>query len=830
MTRVEEEHVHTGELSADSLGWRCRPEELGFHTTEEVADLEEVLGQPRAVAAVELAMGVERSGFNLFAFGLPGTGRHSLVHRHLESRAASRPAPADVCYVHDFQDTHRCRLLRLPPGRGRELRRDVEQLVHELPGLLSAAFESEETQGRRKAIDEEIEGRQREAWSLLADDARQHGLSVRHTPGGLVFAPVRGEEVVTPEEYERLPAEERQRLEREVERIKGEVERLFRRIPGWARERRRRLEELDRQMAALAVEPLLSDVRQRFSAVEAVAAYLAEVEQDVVDRARSIAAGEAGEPEEGSGVEGGTLRRYRVNLLVDHGETTGAPVVYEDNPTLANLVGRVEYRPHLGVLVTDHTLIRPGALHRANGGYLVLDAERVLGQPGAWEALKRALRSRQVKVESLGQMLGILSAASLEPAPMPLDLKVVLIGEPLLYYLLEAYEPDFPSLFKVAAELAADLERTPEHQRLYARLVAGMVRHDGLRPFDAGAVARVIEHGARLAGDARKLSIHVGPLLELLQEADHRAGQDGRRVVAAEDVERAIRAQIHRSDLSREHVHELIRRGVLQVDLGGEAVGQVNGLAVSGFDRFAFGHPVRITARVRLGEGEVLDVEREAELSGPLHAKGVMILQGFLGQRYATALPLSLHATLVFEQSYGGVEGDSASLAELCALLSAAGRVPVSQAVAVTGSVNQHGRVQAIGAVNEKVEGFFDVCAARGLSGRQGVIVPVSNREHLMLRHDVVEAVAAGTFHVWAVATVDEALEILTGLPAGERDELGSYPEGSVNLQVEQALHELAVLRMAFEKGQWEAVAEPPAETPEPSSGVPAMSVRPPDG
>ncbi len=494
--------------------------------------------------------------------------------------------------------------------------------------------------------------------------------------------------------------------------------------------------------------------------------------------------------------DSGFLRRYQVNLLVDHSGNHGAAVVYEDHPTYQNLIGQVEYIAHLGALSTDFNLIRSGAMHRANGGYLILDAYKLLLQPYAWEALKRSLRSSQIRIESLGQMLSLVSTVSLDPEPVPLNVKVVLVGERLLCYLLCSFDSEFNELFKVAADFEEQMNRSADTDVLYARLIGTIARRDGLLPFDSSAVGRVIERSSRVAGNSEKISTHRRTLADLLREADYWARQAAQVAVRAEDVQRAIDAQIRRADRMRERLLEEVLQGTLLVDTHGEKVGQVNGLSVFELAQFAFGHPSRITARTRMGKGEVIDIEREVELSGPIHSKGVLILSGFLGARYAADHPLSLSASLVFEQSYGAVEGDSASSAELYALLSALAGVPIKQSLAVTGSVNQHGQIQAIGGANEKIEGFFDLCKARGLDG-QGVIIPVSNVRHLMLRHDVIDAVRSGTFKIYAVETIDQGIEILTGLPAGERDASGKFPEGSVNQKVETRLIAFAERRLA---------------------------------
>jgi lon-related putative ATP-dependent protease len=807
--------VRVKELAPQELYRRVDPDRFGFATTDEVEPLDEVLGQPRAVAAAEFGIGIERQGFNLFAMGPAGTGRHSIARQFLDAAAARRPPPADWCYVHNFPEPHRPRALELPAGRGVELRRDLEALVEELRTALPAAFESEEYQARRQVLEEEVKDQQGRAFGELQEEAKKRGLTVVQTPVGMVFAPVKEGEVLSPDDFRKLPEEERQKLEAEVESLQEELARILRQVPRWQRRRRDKLRELNGEVTHYAVGPLIAELKKKYEGLDAVLRHLAAVEEDVVQHARDFIAGgeEGGQgPQailgaDGPGVGGDRLRRYRVNVLVDRSGAVGAPVVYEDNPTYQNLIGRVEHLSVMGALVTDFNLIKAGALHRANGGYLMLDALKLLQQPFAWEGLKRALTAGEATVESLAQALSLVSTISLEPEPIPLAVKVVLVGDRMLYYLLSAYDPDFDKLFKVAADFEDSLTASDGNVDLYARFLAKLIRGEGLRPFDRGGVARVLEHCARMVEDRQRVTLRSRAVLDLLAEADHWAAQAGRGAVTAADVEEAVAAQVYRADRYRERLQEEIQRGTLLVSTAGEAVGQINGLSVLALGGFAFGRPSRITSRVRLGKGEVIDIEREVKLAGPLHSKGVLILSGFLGQRYAAEQPLSLAATLVLEQSYGGIEGDSASMAELCALLSAVAEVPIRQSLAITGSVNQHGEAQAIGGVNEKIEGFFDVCLPRGLSGEQGVVIPAANAQHLMLRRDVVEAVAAGRFHVWTVATVDEALELLTGLPAGARDGEGAYPEGSFNQRVEARLAALtakaqSLAREASGKGE----------------------------
>jgi lon-related putative ATP-dependent protease len=492
------------------------------------------------------------------------------------------------------------------------------------------------------------------------------------------------------------------------------------------------------------------------------------------------------------------LSRYQVNLLVDRSGARGAPIVDEDHPTVPNLIGRVEYRPHFGTLVTDFTLIRAGALHQANGGYLVLDMRRVLLQPFTWEALKRVLRAREIRIQSVAEMSGLMSAETLQPEPIPLDVKVILTGERDIYYLLCALDPDFRELFKVAADFDEEIARDADSELGFARLIAGFVRANHLRPLDREAVARVIDHAARMAGDSAKLSVELEAIADLVREADFIAQERKTETITAADVEQAIEAQIRRASRIRDRLREALVRGITLVDTDGTRVGQINGLSVLNAGGFLFGQPHRITASVRLGKGEVIDIEREVKLGGPLHSKGVLILGGYVSQKFGRQRPLAFSASIVFEQSYGGVEGDSASLAELLALLSSIGSIELRQDLAVTGSVNQHGDVQAIGGVNEKIEAFFDACKARGLTGRQGVLIPAANAIHLMLRADVVEAVSAGQFGIYVVDKVDQALALLSGLPAGERSSAGTFPEGSANHRIEAELAALADAAQKF--------------------------------
>jgi lon-related putative ATP-dependent protease len=792
-----------GPLPADALYHGCDPAVLKFKDTSEVEDISESLGQERALEAIRFGIGIPRQGFNLFLIGPAGTGKHSMARDILSKRAAAEPTPDEWCYVSNFETPETPRALKLPPGRGSRLRQDMNHLLETLRTTVPAAFETENYRARKQALEQEVKAKQEKELERLQQEAAESGVALLKLPAGLAFAPARKGEVLSPDEFERLPEDERAKTQQAVSRLEEKLQSVLRQIQRYEQEGREKIRELDHSVATFAIAHLIDEVRQKYQDFEEVVGYLNDVQADVIRNVDEFLS----RPEHplaalmGITVPNGSkgsafFRRYRVNVIIDHKGEQGAPVVYEDNPTYQNLIGSVEYIAQFGALTTDFNLIRPGALHKANGGYLVLDAQKLLMQPYVWEALKRSLHSSQVRIESLGQMLGLVSTVSIEPQPIPLNVKVILIGDRLLYYLLSAFDPDLNELFKVAADFEEYVDRGPEKELLYARTIARVAREENLLPVEAGGVGRLIEHSSRLAGDSKKLLVHRRTLGDLLREADFRARERGDAAVTAEAVQLAIDAQIRRSDRIRERYLEQILQGTVLIDTQGKKVGQVNGLSIVEMGGFAFGHPSRITARVRMGKGEVIDIEREAELSGPIHSKGVLILSGFLAGRYAVDQPLSLSATLVFEQSYAAVEGDSASSAELYALLSALSGIPINQSLAVTGSVNQQGQIQAIGGVNEKIEGFFDLCKARGLSGTQGSMIPASNVRHLMLRRDVVDAVRAQKFRIYAVETIDQGIEILTGIPAGEADAAGKFPEGSVNQKVDARLSEFAAKRL----------------------------------
>jgi lon-related putative ATP-dependent protease len=795
-------------LAAEELFQVCDPQELDFETTEDLEQITSVVGQERAVEAMRFGLGIEDGGYNIFALGPSGLGKQSIMRRFFEEQAEEEPEPSDWCYVNNFKDSKKPKVIQLPAGVGAEFRQDMEELVKQFSTAMTAAFESEEYQSRRQAITEKTKEKQEEAFRKLQQKAKEKNVQLVRTPAGLVVAPVHDDEVLSQEELEQLSEEEREKLKSNVEEVQAELQEIMQQVPGWQSDVQEKIEGLNEEMANLAIGGLIDRLREKYADHPDVVQHLDNVQQDVVENAEDFLEGEQNASDLMAALQGGRgqraqqrkgrIRKYKVNLIVDNSEAKKAPVIYEDNPTYQNLIGRIEHIAQMGALMTDFNLIEPGALHKANGGYLLLDARKVLLSPYAWDALKRALQAGKLRIESLRQSLGLISTVSLEPEPIPLDVKIGLFGDRLLYYLLHQLDPEFAELFKVEADFEEQMDWDSDNQGIYARLIATMVAENELMPFHSEAVARVIERSARMVGDSEKLSTAQKQIKDLLSEANYFASQSGNDMVTADDVQQALDARINRADRIRDRMHEMILRDTVLIDTEDAEVGQVNGLSVIPLSNFSFGRPTRITARVRMGKGEVVDIDREVELGGPIHSKGVLILSGFLGSRYAREKPLSLSASLVFEQSYSGMEGDSASSAELYALLSALSGKPLKQSLAVTGSVNQHGGVQAIGGVNEKIEGFYDICQARGLTGDQGVIIPRSNVKHLMLRRDVVQAVENGDFQVYAIESIDEGIEILTGEPAGERQEDGSYPEGTVNYLVEEALRALAEKRAQF--------------------------------
>ncbi len=791
------------ELKPAEIYRECDPSSCGFKTTAELSDLSEIIGQDRAVASVAFGMKITEVGYNIYAAGPMGTGKASTVYDFLSKQAASLPAPDDWVYVHNFATPHKPNAVRMPAGKAQQFRKDMEKLVEDLQAAITHAFEGDEYEKQRRGIAQQVGEKQESKLTVLSQKAQEGRFSMVRTPAGLAFVPMTAEgEAMSREQYDALPPEEQKRIDTGLETLNGELQDIMRLVRQDERVGRDAMRDLDRQVTSFAAKHLIDDMCDRWCEVPEMVEYLHGLLDDVLENAEDFKKSDDESPVMFMGIPvsprqraQGAFSKYKINVLVDNSDLKGAPVVTESNPLMQNLVGRVEHQAQFGALLTDFSMIKAGALHKANGGFLVLEARELLTKPYSYDALKRTLKTAEIRVEDIAQQMGFATTATLEPEPIPFSAKIILIGEPFIYYLLYAQDPDFQELFKVRADFDTVVDRTPENEAVYARFVARICRDRDVQPFNGDAVARIIEHSSRMVDDQNKLTTRFVDVVDLVVESSHwareRAGAGPRVVVNRKDVQRAIDEKLYRSSQIEERVREMIADEIIMVDTSGGVAGQVNGLSVSAVGDHMFGRPSRITATHRLGDGELIDIEREVDMSGPLHSKGVLILAGYLGSKYAQERPLSLSARLVFEQSYSGVDGDSASSAELYALISSLSGVPIEQRFAVTGSVNQRGLVQAIGGVNEKIEGFFAVCEAKGLKGDESVLIPKANVRHLMLSERVRKAVAKGRFHIYPVASIDEGIGLLTGTPAGELNRDGEYPAGTINRLVVDRLTRL---------------------------------------
>jgi len=785
-------------LAADALAWRCDPKQLEFGSTADLARDVQIIGQERALRALEFGLAVEQAGYNIFVSGAPGTGRSTYTRAEVERAARTRPTPSDWCYVRNFANGSQPTAISLQAGRGQAFQHDVAEMIAEVRDGLRRAFASEVYERRRTEIIKQYEQAVGVVWQRLEEQARQQGLVLQRTPAGVATVPVDLQgRPISEEVFQQLPEADRNRIVERTQGLQDLVSDTVRQIRAKEREGREALRALERQTAQYMIDTPVERVKEQYADHPAVAAFLDAAKQDMLEHLSEI---RGDGDEEGGGTprlelpmpRRDPLARYQVNLFVSHQDGTGAPVVIEPNPTYYNLVGKTEYRAEFGAMVTDFTMIKPGALHLANGGYLILQARDVLTNPFAYEGLKRALRSQQIRIESLGESMGMVPTATLKPDPIPLQVKIALIGTPDIYHLLYALDEEFEKLFKIRADFDVVMDRTPDTIQEYARAIAAICHRNQLCHLDPSAVARILEYSARLAAQQDKLSTRFNEVVEIVFEATAWARQTQNPLVTREHVQRAIDEKASRSNLVEEKIREMITRGQILVDTDGAVAGQINGLSVLQLGDYTFGQPSRITARAYVGGRGVVNIERETQMSGRIHSKGVFVLSSFLASRFAQEQPLSLSASLTFEQLYSDVDGDSASSTELYALLSELAGLPIDQGIATTGSVNQMGEIQPIGGVNEKIEGFYYVCKAKGLTGRQGVIIPHQNVTDLMLRDEIIAAVREGRFQVWAVHNIDEGIEILTGTPAGARDDAGRYPADSVNGRVTARLADLA--------------------------------------
>lgn len=798
-------------LSAEKLRRICDPGIFDFDSTADVSALEGPIGQDRAVRAIAFGIAIESPGYHAYALGPVGTGRTTTIRNFLTDKAAAQPTPNDWCYVNNFEDPDKPFPLWLPAGRGRDFQGAMEHLVEDLQAQIVQAFESEEYQNERKTLQDGFQERGQNLFREIEKEATSKGFVVIPQPHGLAFAPIVGQEVMSLEQLSELSEQEQERIRSDMADLQDTMRKTLHQVLLLQKEMRSQLHELDRRVAAFAIQHLFDELKLRYADIPTVLHFLDRVRADVLDNIALFRQEDAGAeaPADITAVlmprkRQSPFDRYSVNLIIDNSSRIGAPIIFEDNPNYHNLLGRIEHEVHLGALITDFTMIKAGALHRANGGYLMIEARDLLTKPFAWSALKRALNNKEIRIEIMAQEYQTVATRTLEPGPIPLDIKVILIGDPLLYYLLYNLDEEFRELFKVKADFAVQMDWNDDTAKAYAQFIGSICRAENLQHFAPSGVAKLIEHSARMVSDQTKLSTKFGEIVDLIRQASFWAAQGNGQTTAvtAEDVMRAIQEKVYRSNSLEERLQEMIETGALLIDTTGEAVGQVNGTSVLSLGDYSFGKPSRITARTFVGSAGMVNIDREIELGGRIHNKGYLILVGYLGGKYATELPLTLSASITFEQLYEEVEGDSAASAELYALLSSLSGFPVRQDLAVTGSVNQHGHIQAIGGVNEKIEGFFDVCKTGGLTGTQGVIIPKSNVKNLMLREDVVAAVQAGQFHVYAITTVDEGMALLTGQAAGEKQSDGTYPEGTINRAVQDRLYDLAEKARTFLRTQ----------------------------
>lgn len=794
------------EVPIERLYHHCDPALIAIPTSQSSNTLETIIGQSRAVKAMQFGLGITSKGFNLYVSGLPGTGRTTAIKRFIEEIAAQQAVPPDWCYVNNFSDPARPNAIQLPPGRAVEFQKDMDRLAREGLKEIRNAFESEQYVNLKEETLHEYQQQKQTLLENINQYAQKEGFLIQPTAMGLLTIPVLNGKPLEESEFISLPEAQKKEIIEKQEKLQETLENALRQARILDRSASDALGQLDRKVATFAVHRLIDEIKEKYQSIPEVNDFVDQVVNDILDNL-NLFKGESDEeatqnvPASARDSKKPSLRKYSVNVLVDNSSLKGAPVVVEMNPTYPNLFGKIEQEAQFGTLVTDFTLIRQGALHRANGGYLVLPINALLTNPFAWDNLKRALENQEIVIEEMIEHLGF-ATKSLRPEPIPLNVKIILIGVPTIFQLLQSLDEQFDELFKVKADFDTTMPRNPQSIQEYIAFVATLCNNEGLKHLDQAALARFVEIGSRLAEDQLKLSVRFRELSDIIREAHYYAQQENADLIGVAHIQKAIVERRQRSSLIPEKIYEMIQRNIIKIDIQGAKVGQVNGLSVVELGDITFGQPSRITVSIGLGREGLIDIERESKLGGPIHTKGVLILSGFLTERFAQDKPLSLSARLVFEQNYSGVEGDSASSTELYAILSALSGLPIRQGIAVTGSVNQKGEIQAIGGVNEKIEGFFDVCQAIGLSGEQGVLIPKSNIDNLMLKEEVRQAVAQGKFHIWAVDTVEEGIEILTGVPAGVRQEDGSYPENSVFALVNQRLQEMAERIELFERAE----------------------------
>ncbi len=778
------------------------PGKVECASTGEIRPMEEIIGQERALRALRFGLEIREKGFNVYTSGAQGTGRMRAVRSFLDELAKAKARASDWVYVHNFENQYEPNAIALPAGRGPRFREDMKRFIEEARQALPRAFESEEYAKRRDETLQSLQGNRTDLIARINQRAQEAGFVIQMSPIGLLTIPVINGRPVPEEEFVTLPDDVRAEVQRRRDALNAELRSTLRQVQDIERQGAEAVKNVNLDIALYAIGNLVAELKENYADVPEIPVYVDAVQNDILDNLQAF----LGVPEQPGAppqfqafIRELPFRKYDVNVVVDNADAGGAPVIVEQNPTFQNLLGKIEKEVQFGIFTTDFTMIRPGSLHKANGGYLILSVEDLLRTPLSWDGLKTAVKTGEAVIEEPGERMGFITAKTIKPEPVPLDIKVALIGTPMIYQLLYRMDPDFKELFKVKADFDVVMDRNDENAGKYADFMCNLVREENLRHLDREAIARVIEYGSRLAADKEKLSTRFAAVADLIREANFYAASDGAEQIGKQHVMKTIDEKVYRSNLIQEKIQEYIQREIFLIETEGEKVGQVNGLSVIGLGDFAFGRPSKVTASIGVGREGIMDIEREAALGGPIHTKGVLIISGYLNNNYARDKPLGLSARLVFEQSYEGIEGDSASSTELYALLSALSGLPLKQYLAVTGSVNQKGEVQAIGGVNEKLEGFFEVCKAKGLNGDQGALIPASNVQNLMLKEEILEAAKAGKFRIYPVRTIDEGIEVLTGVPAGSRREDGTYEEGTVNYLVDRRLREMAETLKGFQ-------------------------------
>ena len=783
----------------------CKPDQVECSTTETLKPSDEIIGQERAQKALRFGLEIREKGFNIYVAGIPGTGRKTAVTRLLAELAKTKPKADDWIYVNNFANPYEPNAIRLPPGTGSRLKTDMVSFISEVRRALPRAFESEDYATKRQEALGKIDTERETIFREVNESAVKQGFSLQMGPTSLIIIPVINDKPVTQEEFEALPKETKEEILRKREALDTDLRTGFRRMRELDTKGMEAVNALNAEIALFAIGHLLSGLKEKYGTISEVIPYIESVQKDILDNLGTFL-GSGQQPQEQVPpqfqqwlAKDLAFRKYEINVLVDNAGPEGAPVVFEETPSYPNLLGKAEKEIQFGVVTTDFMMIRPGSVHKANGGYLVIPVLDLFRYPFAWDGLKSALKTEKVKIEEPGEQAGFIMTRGLKPEPIPLSVKVILIGTPDINQILNQGDPDYPELFKVRADFDTVMDRNENNTKNYAAFICTLCKRFNLIHLDNTAVAKVVEYGSRLADDQKKLSTRFSFVADLIREANFYAMQEKANNITVRHIQKAVEEKIYRSNLIQQKIQELIERGVYLIDIEGSHVGQINGLSVMELGDFAFGRPSRVTASVAVGRDGIIDIERQAQLGGPTHTKGVLILGGYLANKYAQDKPLSLTAKLVFEQSYGGVDGDSASSTELYAILSALSGLPLKQSIAVTGSVNQRGEVQAIGGVNEKLEGFFEVCKAKGLTVQQGAMIPASNVQNLMLKEELIEAAKEGKFAIYPARTIDEGIEFLTGVPAGERQSDGSYKEGTVNYLVNKRLQEMAEMAREFQ-------------------------------